>query len=105
MVRNRKNTQTNYAKMIKLRNNLTICRKVYIYNLSKRVYYCIHVDRKGALDGFFAISSYEYKGNSIEEERLNKLSDDQFIQPGICVETSQILMIAEQNRSIPSENF
>ncbi len=36
--------------------------------------------------------------------RLNKFSDEQFIQPRICAEASQILLIAEQNRSIPSEN-
>ena len=44
--------------------------------------------------------------SSVEEEmeRLNKFSDEQFIQPGICAEASQILLIAEQNRSIPSEN-
>ena len=30
-------------------------------------------------------------------ERLNKFSDEQFIQPRICVEASQILLIAEQN--------
>ncbi len=44
--------------------------------------------------------------SSVEEEmeRLNKFSDEQFIQPGICAEASQILLIAEQNRSIPLEN-
>ncbi len=31
------------------------------------------------------------------EERLNKFSDEQFIQPRICAEASQILLIAEQN--------
>ncbi|MDE6994274.1 MAG: hypothetical protein K2P41_07595, partial [Lachnospiraceae bacterium] len=31
------------------------------------------------------------------EVRLNKFSDEQFIQPGICAEASQILLIAEQN--------
>ena len=31
------------------------------------------------------------------EERLNKFSDEQFLQPGICAEASQILLIAEQN--------
>ena len=30
-------------------------------------------------------------------ERLNKFSDEQFIQPRICAEASQILLIAEQN--------
>jgi hypothetical protein len=30
-------------------------------------------------------------------ERLNKFSDEQFIQPGICAKPSQILLIAEQN--------
>jgi len=30
-------------------------------------------------------------------KRLNKLSDDQFIQPGICAEALQIPLIAEQN--------
>ncbi len=30
-------------------------------------------------------------------ERLNKFSDEQFIQPRICVEAPQILLIAEQN--------
>ncbi len=29
--------------------------------------------------------------------RLNKFSDEQFIQPRICAEVSQILLIAEQN--------
>jgi hypothetical protein len=29
--------------------------------------------------------------------RLNKFSDEQFIQPRICAEASQILLIAEQN--------
>ena len=28
---------------------------------------------------------------------MNKFSDEQFIQPRICVEASQILLIAEQN--------
>ncbi len=31
------------------------------------------------------------------EERSNKLSDVQFIRPGICAEASQILLIAKQN--------
>ena len=31
------------------------------------------------------------------EGRLNKFSDEQFIQPRICAEVSQILLIAEQN--------
>ena len=31
------------------------------------------------------------------EIRLNKFSDEQFIQPRICAEASQILVIAEQN--------
>ena len=31
------------------------------------------------------------------EKRLNKFSDEQFIQPRICAEASQILLIAEQN--------
>ena len=31
------------------------------------------------------------------EVRLNKFSDEQFIQPRICAEASQILLIAEQN--------
>ena len=31
-------------------NNLTIYQKVFIYKSHKRVYYCIHVERKGALD-------------------------------------------------------
>ena len=31
------------------------------------------------------------------EGRLNKFSDEQFIQPRICVDASQILVIAEQN--------
>ena len=30
-------------------------------------------------------------------KRLNKFSDEQFIQPRICAEASQILLIAEQN--------
>ena len=28
---------------------------------------------------------------------MNKFSDEEFIQPRICVEVSQILLIAEQN--------
>ena len=32
-----------------------------------------------------------------EVVRLNKFSDEQFIQPRICAEASQILLIAEQN--------
>ena len=28
---------------------------------------------------------------------MNKFSDEQFIQPRICAEASQILLIAEQN--------
>lgn len=35
-------------------NNLTIQQKVFIYKFHARVYYCIHVERKGALDAFFA---------------------------------------------------
>ena len=35
--------------------------------------------------------------NEKMEERLNKFSDEQFIQPRICAEVSQILLIAEQN--------
>lgn len=35
-------------------NNLTIQQKVFIYKFHARVYYCIHVERKGALDVFFA---------------------------------------------------
>ena len=35
--------------------------------------------------------------NRAEVKRLNKFSDEQFIQPRICAETSQILLIAEQN--------
>ena len=31
------------------------------------------------------------------EVRLNKFSDEQFLQPRICAEASQILLIAEQN--------
>ncbi len=31
------------------------------------------------------------------EVRMNKFSDEQFIQPRICAEASQILLIAEQN--------
>ena len=31
------------------------------------------------------------------EVRLNKFSDEQFIQPRICAKASQILLIAEQN--------
>ena len=31
------------------------------------------------------------------EVRLNKFSDEQFIQPRICAEASQIPVIAEQN--------
>ena len=38
------------------------------------------------------------------EERLNKFVDEQFIQSGICAEASQILLLAEQKGSIPSEN-
>ena len=34
---------------------------------------------------------------------MNRFSDEQFIPPGICAEVSQILLIAEQNWSIPSE--
>ncbi|MDE7428104.1 MAG: hypothetical protein K2N00_02325, partial [Lachnospiraceae bacterium] len=59
----------NFIDKSELTNNLTIYNKVYIYNQSKRVYYCIHVDRKGALDGFFAIFSYEYRSNSIERRK------------------------------------
>ncbi len=32
-----------------------------------------------------------------QAKRLNKFSDKQFIQPRICAEASQILLIAEQN--------
>ena len=35
---------------------------------------------------------------------MNKFSDEQFIHPGICAEVLQILLTAEQNWSIPSEN-
>ena len=35
---------------VELTNYSTIYQKVYIYNSEEWVYYCIHVERKGALD-------------------------------------------------------
>ena len=51
--------------------------------------------RKEAQCVFFA--TFRVIESDKEVKRMNKLSDDQFIHSGICVEASQIPLIAEQN--------
>lgn len=65
----------NSAKTLKLQNNLTIPPKVFIYNPSKQVYYCIHVERKGALCVLFVFHFREQadKAKISETNRDNSI--------------------------------
>ncbi len=54
-------------------------------------------NREICVCALLATNSICAKGSAEMERRLNKFSDEQFIQPRICAEASQILLIAEQN--------